>query len=87
MRPWMQAILIDLAEVAQPEWCEICADFDVNQVPERATTSRDGVNCCRDCAASWNASVVDFVRVDDVTAPTVVQSFETMAAIVAGALS
>lgn len=72
---WMRDIAIDLSEVPRPEWCEVCADFDINQVPERATTSRVGVACCSSCAASWDL---------DVSGPTVVLPFETMAAVVRG---
>lgn len=72
---WMNRILIDVSEVPCPEWCEVCADFDINQVPERATTSRDGIACCSSCAASWDMNM---------TGPTVVLPFETMSAVIAG---
>lgn len=72
MSRWMKDILIDLSNTTQPEWCEVCVDFDINQIPERATTSRDGIACCRDCAHSF----------DDMTCPTVVLPFETMATLV-----
>ena len=87
-RPWMLSILIDLSDEQRPEWCEVCADFDCfdARVPARAVANVDGIACCPDCV-KWARANVDGARVRDLTAPTVVQSFETMAAVVAGALS
>lgn len=64
---WVEEILIDLSLDVRPEWCEVCADNDINAVPARHTTKVDGIRVCSDCAASWA----------QMTGPTLVIPFET----------